>query len=203
MARFAIMPLVAILVLGLDQAVKAWAIVDLQGQDSLTVIEGFARLRYTQNTGAAFGIFQGGSAFLSVMAVAIILTIIFSANRIGNGSKLSMLALGLVTGGALGNLLDRVRLGYVVDFVDVYGLRAMLGDTVYIFPVFNVADSAITVGVILLMATLIFGKHEQPVHIKKVRPTRYISRKHSPWFTPVHPSQQSHVRAELDEPGTG
>lgn len=152
---------VALLVLAVDQASKAWIVATLLLKGMLPLVEGIARFRYTQNTGAAFGIFQGGSALLSIAAVVVIIGIVLSAQKVSGGSRLSIFALGLVLGGALGNVVDRIRLGYVVDFIEVYGLSAKIGDTVYTFPVFNVADSAITVGVLLLMATLLFGSRSQ------------------------------------------
>jgi signal peptidase II len=86
--------------------------------------------------------------------------------RLGKLSWLSVLAAGLVLGGALGNLVDRVRLGYVVDFIEVYRPQITINNTVYIFPVFNVADSAITVGVILILIGLLFGKSNETAPAK-------------------------------------
>lgn len=154
--------LTAIVALVLDQVTKAWVLANVAGRPPILVIEGFARFRYTENTGAAFGFFQGWTWLLSVAAIAIVGTILFSASRVAT-SPLGMLALGLITGGALGNLTDRLRLGYVVDFIDVYGPRISLNNVHYTFPVFNVADSCITVGAILLIGTLVFGKGEEPV----------------------------------------
>jgi lipoprotein signal peptidase len=82
--------------------------------------------------------------------------------RLGNPTWLSVLAAGLVLGGALGNLADRVRLGYVVDFIEVFKPQLNLNNVVYTFPVFNAADSAITVGVILILIGLLFGKTGEP-----------------------------------------
>ena len=147
----------AIVALVLDQLTKAWVVANVAGRPPISILEGFARLRYTENTGAAFGFFQGWTSFLSVAAIGIIIAIVLSASRVGTNAY-GMVALGLVTGGALGNLIDRLRLGHVTDFIDVYGPRIQVNNVHYTFPVFNVADSAITVGAILLMATLIFGK---------------------------------------------
>jgi signal peptidase II len=126
------------------------------------LIQDFLRLRFTRNTGAAFGIFQGGTGVLSVAAIAIVGAIIFSATRMGSSNRLTVLSMGLIVGGALGNLIDRVRLGFVVDFIEVYGPSVRIGDSIYTWPVFNIADSAISVGVILLVATMLFsGKSDQ------------------------------------------
>ncbi len=147
----------AIAALALDQLSKAWVVGNVAGRPPISIIEGFARLRYTENTGAAFGFFQGWTGLLSIAAIGIIIAIVLSASRVGT-SAYGMVALGLVTGGALGNLIDRLRLGHVTDFIDVYGPYLNINNVHYTFPVFNIADSAITIGAILLMATLLFGK---------------------------------------------
>jgi signal peptidase II len=158
----AIVAITATLVVLLDQLSKLWVVDNISQQPSQVLIDGFLRLRYTRNTGAAFGFFQGGTGMLSVAAIAIVGAIIFSATRMGSSNRLTLLSMGLIVGGALGNLVDRLRLGYVVDFIEVYGPQVKLGNSIYTWPVFNAADSAITVGVILLVVTLLLGdKSEQ------------------------------------------
>jgi signal peptidase II len=178
------MPLVALLVLALDQATKAWITANMASHEIRPIIEGFLRLRYTENTGAAFGLFRDWTGALSIAAIIIIVVLVLSASRVSSNPVL-FLALGFVLGGALGNLVDRLRLGYVVDFVEAYGLRLNIGGTIYTFPVFNVADSAITVGVILIIATMLFAKQEdKPTPIVETHgslPVRPVSRTESPW----------------------
>lgn len=169
-------------VLILDQLSKAWISTNMVSHDIRPIIDGIVRLRYTENTGAAFGLFQGGTGVLSISAIAIIAAIVLSATRMGNRNPMLMLALGLVLGGALGNLTDRLRLGYVRDFIEAYGLRIDLGGTTYTFPVFNVADSAITIGVLLIMAILLFSKPEPEHKLQTAQPARYTVRRDSPWF---------------------
>src|SRR6266516_3693907 len=140
------MALIALAVLLLDQLTKAWIASNMAVHETREIIQGVVRLRYTENTGAAFGFFQGWTGALSIAAATIVVAILLSASRVTNGNRPNMLALGLVLGGALGNLTDRIRLGYVVDFIEIHGLRINLNETVYTFPVFNVADSAITIG---------------------------------------------------------
>ena len=158
-----ILGLVALGVIFLDQLTKWWVAMNIAGKPPVVLVEGFVRLRYTENRGAAFGFFQGWTGALSIAAIAVIIAIIYSASKLGGTSKLGLIALGLITGGAIGNLTDRLRLGYVVDFVDVYGPRIEIDHTPYTFPVFNVADSAITIGAILLIGTFLFaGDSTQP-----------------------------------------
>ncbi len=170
-SKIPILLIAAILALVLDQLTKLWIVANVADKSPISIISGFARLRYTENTGAAFGFFQGWTSLLSVAAIIIIVVIVLSASKV-SANPLSMVALGLVTGGALGNLVDRLRLGYVVDFIDVYGLRLPINNVHYTFPVFNVADSAITVGAILLMATLIFGKESPQTTSASGSPTQ-------------------------------
>jgi signal peptidase II len=163
------MAVAAAVVLVLDQITKLWVASAMEPGDTVSIVDGFARLRFTQNSGAAFGLFPDSSGIISVLALLVIIAILVAFVRLGHPGTLSVLAAGLVVGGAVGNLLDRLRLGYVVDFVDVYGPRLQLGDRIYTWPVFNVADSAITVGVILVMAGILFmsepeKQEAQPIH---------------------------------------
>ncbi len=167
---FILMSLAAVMVLVLDQITKLWVASTMEVGFSISVIEGFARLRYTHNKGAAFGMFADSTGLLSILSLLVIVGILVAFVRLGSPTRLSMLAAGLVVGGALGNLLDRVRLGYVVDFVEVYGPQLKLNNTVYTWPVFNVADSAITVGVILILFSLLFGKTDLPVKANDAPP---------------------------------
>ena len=109
--------------------------------------EGFLRFTHARNTGAAFGIFQGQSIILSIVAIAAIALILWLYHTTGGKSLLLRLALAFQLGGAFGNLLDRFMYGYVVDFVDVGP-----------WPIFNVADSSISVGIALLVAYVLFGQ---------------------------------------------
>src|SRR5207244_10069062 len=98
---------------------------------------------------------------LVISAVAIIAAIVLSASRMGSNNPSLMLAMGLVLGGAIGNLGDRLLLGHVRDFIEVYGPHVEWRGTVYTWPVFNVAGSAVSVGVLIIMASLIFGKQDR------------------------------------------
>lgn len=150
------MAVAAAIVLVLDQITKLWVTANIEPGETVSIVDGFARFRFTQNSGASFGLFPDSSGVISVLAMLVIIGILVAFVRLGHPSKLSVLAAGLVVGGALGNLVDRLRLGYVVDFVDVYGPHLTIGDRIYTWPVFNVADSAITVGTILVMAGILF-----------------------------------------------
>ncbi len=133
--------LTALLVVAADQLSKIWVRSYLEGQ--LIYKLGFFQLTHVSNTGAAFGLFRGQSLALTVVAivgiVAILSYALFAYRHFTFVDSMSnRVALGLILGGIVGNLVDRLRLGYVTDFIGVG-----------IWPVFNIADSAAVVGVII------------------------------------------------------
>jgi len=135
--------LTALAVLALDQATKALLAPWLSVRPSVPVLPGFFHLTLVHNTGVAFGLFQGYGLWVTLATLAVLAAVARSSLRRGQGT-LVVLCLGLIIGGALGNLADRLRLGAVVDFLDVRFFD------VRFWPVFNVADSCVTVGAILL-----------------------------------------------------
>jgi signal peptidase II len=144
---------IAGMVVALDQVSKALVDDFMTLHESHTIVEGLVRLTYVQNRGAAFGILsEAGLPYQSVLFSAVsllaLLAIALYAWRMPVQSRLPQTALALVMGGAVGNLLDRARLGYVIDYVDVYW-------GAHHWPAFNVADSAITIGVTLLVLDIL------------------------------------------------
>ena len=133
----------AVLVVVLDQITKRAAEDRLRGQRSVSVLDDILRLTYVENRGAAFGLLQDQTTFFVFVGILVIGVIAASYRYLPRSGFRLHLALGLQLGGAIGNLIDRIRQGYVVDFVD-FGYRSNW------WPVFNVADSAIVVGVALL-----------------------------------------------------
>ncbi|MDH3330484.1 MAG: signal peptidase II, partial [Desulfobulbaceae bacterium] len=155
--------LIALVVL-FDQASKLWIVRHFSLFETLPVLPGFFNLTYLTNTGAAFGFLAGQPAlwrhvfFIGVALVALFVIVILYL-RLRQESFFYELSLGLIAGGALGNLIDRFRLGSVVDFLDVYIGR-------HHWPAFNVADSAITVGVtIFLVYSFFFDSKNESVKI--------------------------------------
>lgn len=106
---------------------------------SIPVIKGVFHLTYVENTGAAFGMLQGNTWFLILTSVLVSAVVAYLIWKIKPENRYVKISLALILGGALGNLVDRVLLGYVVDFLDFR-----------IWPVFNIADSCVVVGAILL-----------------------------------------------------
>jgi signal peptidase II len=141
--RTGVFLLFAAIVVALDQATKGLAASHLMPGESISVLGDFIRLTLVHNTGAAFGLFPGSRVpfiVVSVVAIGVVLYLFF---RETYRSVANRVLLGCILGGAVGNLIDRVRLGYVVDFIDIgFGTAR--------WPVFNAADSAVTIGVLLL-----------------------------------------------------
>ena len=134
-----------ITILILDQLTKYIVIQNLSLGDSIPVIKNTFHLTYILNRGAAFGIFKNQFNFLILIAIVAIIFILI--NLRSKRSKACEIALCLIMGGAISNLIDRLRVGAVIDFLDFR-----------IWPVFNIADSAITIGTILLAYFMLFKK---------------------------------------------
>jgi signal peptidase II len=154
--RWVVLLAVTLLVAAADQGAKHWAETDLQTRPGrrLVVVEGYASLAYVRNPGAAWGLLASAKAsfrrpfffFVNLAAMVFILAIFA---RLAPGQALLMAALSLVMGGAVGNCIDRIRLGYVIDFILLHFHNR------FRWPNFNVADIAITVGVLLLLLEMI------------------------------------------------
>ncbi len=141
--------LIGLVVFGLDQATKYWALRSMPEIGSIPIVPGFFQLTLTTNTGAAFGLMPSATPILALVALAAAAGILTYVAR--SRVKLTVtqgLALALPLGGALGNFTDRVWRHFVVDFFDVY-----VGT--HHWPIFNVADSAICVGVGILMVIML------------------------------------------------
>lgn len=138
--------LIAAGVLAADQGTKLAAAHWLQPHPSVPLLGRFVSLTYHTNTGAAFGLMPWASTALQVLAAAVVGILLIYGCRMAQSRLALDMALGCLLGGAAGNLLDRLRLGYVVDFIDLH-----------FWPVFNIADSAITVGAILFVCSLLIS----------------------------------------------
>ena len=134
---------VAAFVIGLDQLTKYWVMVTLPEGQWWSPLSGGGwhvfRITHTTNSGAAFGIFPQQGGIFILIAVVVVVAILLYYRHLPQGDWLIRLSLGLQLGGAIGNLIDRLRFGYVVDFIDVG-----------FWPIFNVADASITIGVIVI-----------------------------------------------------
>ena len=137
-----------------DQVTKAWAVRTLRGGESVTLIRGFLDLTYAENPGIAFGQLQEGGSFgrwaLVALAVAAGVTVLVYLFRTARTDDRVLGACALLLAGSIGNMTDRIRLGYVVDFIVLHAGN-------YHWPTFNIADASITIGALLLAWDLIFS----------------------------------------------
>ena len=145
--------LFVILLVVLDQASKIYlTLVNKTSPIDLEVIRGFFRITYTCNDGAAFSILKGKRVFFIIMTIVVVFLIVYYLlkNKVYWVEKYSLL---LIISGAVGNLIDRIMYGYVIDFLNfiIFG---------YDFPVFNIADSFITIGAIGLIISILFLNKE-------------------------------------------
>jgi len=131
----------------LDQTAKLFAAGLLPSVKTIPVIEDVFHLTYVENTGAGFGVFSGYTWILTALTVLVILAVVIYMTVKRPKNKIFVTALTFMMGGAVGNVVDRIRLGYVIDFFDFRLIN---------FPVFNVADCFITVGAVLFVIYVIF-----------------------------------------------
>ena len=144
--------LIAFAIIALDQLTKQFVVKNMEIGESIPLIEGVFHLTSHRNMGAAFGILQNQRMLFIIITIAVVIGIIWSLSRIGKSQPRVSFALSLVLGGAVGNFIDRLLTGQVVDFFDF---------TLIHFPIFNVADTAITIGVaLLLIDTLLEGRRK-------------------------------------------
>jgi signal peptidase II len=146
MSRYRTLSIIAFVILVLDQVTKLYVDAHFRLHETVPVIRDFFHLTYVRNKGAAFGLLADSTVripFFITVSIVAMLGILWYIKRIRNDQKLALFSLSLIFSGALGNLIDRIRLGEVIDFLDVFWQG-------HHWPAFNVADSAITVGVTLL-----------------------------------------------------
>jgi signal peptidase II len=150
--------LVAGVVIGLDQLSKYLVRTNMVLGESIPD-NGFFRFTYGTNTGGVFGFFSNQTFLITVAAViSVVVIILYSRHKMAQ-SMLVKVSLGMILGGSIGNLIDRIRFGAVTDFIDVGA-----------WPVFNLADSAIDVGVVLLIIYILFRMRKDSREAKRVEP---------------------------------
>ena len=132
----------------LDQYVKNLVVMNIELGKQIPLIDNFFSLTYVRNYGAGFSILQNETVFLTALSIIAIIVLSYMLVKARKNDTLSIIAYILIISGAIGNLIDRVRYGYVVDFLDfiIFG---------YDYPVFNIADSFITIGCFILIIMVI------------------------------------------------
>lgn len=164
------MLIIATIVLAIDQISKIVASISLELNHSIKVISNFFYLTLCHNSGAAWGLFSNAQ-FIIAIGTVVAMVIIYHFIYCFKQNKRNTLAFGFLIGGLAGNLIDRILFGYVRDFLDFYIFK-------YDFPVFNVADICIVLGVILLIIAIIKGEDVNENNSnRKSRKTRQVSSK--------------------------
>ncbi|MFJ7638674.1 signal peptidase II [Peribacillus sp. NPDC097264] len=136
--------LIALLVIAFDQLTKWMIVKKMEYGESIEIIENLLYITSHRNRGAAWGILQGQMWFFYIITIAVIIGVVYYIQKMAKNSRLLGVSLGLMLGGAIGNFIDRVARQEVVDFVHTYIFS-------YSFPVFNIADAALSIGVVLLV----------------------------------------------------
>ena len=142
--------LIIILGIIIDQLTKLLVVANLPFNSTVSVLGDFFGLRYIHNQGAAWSLLEEHPMLLVVLSLVILIVVIVLLYKTPKEQKLLRAGFALVIAGALGNLIDRIRLGYVVDFLRLPH-----------WPIFNIADCLLVVGVILICIVLLFGKTDQ------------------------------------------
>jgi signal peptidase II len=146
--RWGLFIAIAVAVVIVDQLTKSWLVANVQPGGAIEIAGDWLRLIHGRNDGGLFGLFGGSAAVLAIASLGVIGLIVAYHARSKPNVVLSI-ALGLLLGGAIGNLIDRLRFGYVIDFVDA-GIGTLR------FYTFNVADSAISIAILLLILLALF-----------------------------------------------
>ncbi|KUP07035.1 peptidase A8 [Bacillus coahuilensis m2-6] len=146
--------LIAAIVILLDQWTKALIVKNFTLGESIEIIPNVLYLTSHRNTGAAWGILAGQMWFFYIVTTIVIIGILYYLHTEAKGNKLFSVSLALLLGGAIGNFIDRIFRKEVVDFIDTY-----IGS--YDFPIFNIADSSLTIGVIFVMISIILDERKK------------------------------------------
>jgi signal peptidase II len=149
---------VALVVLVLDQITKALVLQYLGFREEKSIVPGFFKFVHWQNTGAAWSLFSGNNRMLAIVAVVALVILFLGRHHFDSRSLLGQIALGLIFGGITGNLIDRIRVGHVIDFIYFYVQHS--GGNEIGFPAFNIADSGICTGVGLIFLLTWRNEHQ-------------------------------------------
>lgn len=140
--------LLTVLVAGIDQILKFWTVSNLKGNEDISLLNGLLKFTYVENRGAAFGIMQGAKYLFILLVILLLIFYLYVMIKKKFDSKVLILGLSLIVGGGIGNAIDRLFLGYVVDYIKLS----------FFSPVCNFADYCITAGTVLVLIYICFGK---------------------------------------------
>ena len=147
---------IALLIIVVDQWTKWLVLKNMELGERISVIDPYLGWLSHRNRGAAWGMLEGQMWLFAIITVAVIIGILYYFHKHAKGQPLFQLSLMVLLGGAIGNIIDRMLRGEVIDFVDV-----LIPVVNYDFPIFNVADAALTIGVVLMIIYIIYDEKQQ------------------------------------------
>lgn len=145
---------ISLLLIVIDQVVKILVISKLALQQSITIINNFFNITYVRNTGAAWSILSGNVLLLIMISVLALVTIYYYLIKDKDLNKIDIVSYSMLIGGIIGNLIDRIVHGYVIDYLDFKIFN-------YNFPIFNIADTLIVISIIIIGINLIVGEYRE------------------------------------------
>lgn len=158
--------IIILLLIAVDQCVKYFATVILENRGSIILLEGVLQFTFLKNTGGILGVLQNQTLFIMFIVIILILIVIYFLIRLPDKSKFNIMhvTLSCMLSGALANLTDRIRYGYVIDFIYFIGID---------FPIFNCADILISLSTIVLLLLMIFYYKEKDLEFLTFKQKRY------------------------------
>lgn len=145
---------ISLLFVVIDQVVKILVINKMALQQSITIINNFFNITYVRNTGAAWSILSGNVLLLIMISVLALITIYYYLIKDKDLNKIDIVSYSMLIGGIIGNLIDRIVHGYVIDYLDFKIFN-------YNFPIFNIADTLIVISIIIIGISLIVGEYRE------------------------------------------
>ena len=153
---------IALFAVLLDQWTKWLVVKNMELGERISVWDPWLGIFSHRNRGAAWGMLEGKMWLFTIVTIAVIIGILYFYHTEAKGKPLFQISLMLLLGGAVGNFIDRLRLGEVVDFVDV-----LIPVVNYHFPIFNIADAALTIAVVMLFITILLEERQEKKKVKK------------------------------------
>ncbi|TAA68714.1 signal peptidase II [Planococcus salinarum] len=147
---------IALVIIAADQFTKWLVVQNMELGERIPVFEPYLAWLSHRNRGAAWGMLEGQMWLFGIITVAVIIAILYYFHKHAQGQPLFQISLMVILGGAIGNFIDRMLLGEVVDFIDV-----LIPVINYDFPIFNIADAALTIGVILMIIFVIYDEKQE------------------------------------------
>jgi len=152
--------ILALFIIAIDQLTKWLVVRTMEVGESISVIEGFFSITSHRNSGAAWGIFEGQMFLFYIITIVVVLGVVYFMQKYAKHDNVLAFGLSFILGGAIGNFIDRLIHQEVVDFFDFTIFN-------YNFPIFNIADSALTIGVVLVIIAMILDERRKKEHIQK------------------------------------